>query len=629
VDCYFVNLFSGNLSTINEKLYNVKKKYIEGFYQKLYQYWPVFKWMIFDSVWRFKGVATLILVAGFLGVTFQVAAIGQVIRYAKVLESGEIVRFLGYEFEPRTSWGLLLMLGGGILFSLLISAWLIYYSRTNTLKLCRRYEEFCTKRILVICGSELKFWMEPEGTYGDERDFLKLSRTDARYCGLALRMILNAIIPAITFVVAFAALLYINLLLTLLIMVLVLISSGFLYKVNIVGARSTSMMEENSGKTAQEYNRIIQQQKGISAPIQDSEAIFRNLFSSKTVKQYLNAFEGRFKAIENSQFVSNILIAVSTFVIFVILGSRIIFEGEGWGRLIVYLVALRYGLTNLKQCSRSITSTNRSYYQVRRYFYFLNNAENISKVKGTLPSKYTIKVGPEPLKGSLESWDISQGGRIGLMSLVKLNRYTLAGLTEGLLGHSSKAANDALSSMCFVTSRYEMLLGRSLRTSLGLPLDLDWEEFCKEMEVIGLQGRIKELFNSLDEPVTPEEWVGIGLNIKFALAMFAALKSDCQWIILEEEGLKSFSDTARKYLLSCLSGRITVIVYNGDMQDVGMYNEDVVSLIDGTNSIAMGSPLWIKENWTKLEDVLKNLVNRKIGKKSSEEDSSVLELDDI
>ena len=441
-------------------------------------------------------------------------------------------------------------------------------------------------------------------------------------------MILNTVIPAITFVVAFVALLYINPLLTFLVMVLVLISSGFLYKVNIAGARSTSMMEKNSGKTAQEYNRIIQQQKGIAAPIQDNDAIFRNLFSSKNVKQYLNAFEGRFKATENSQFVSNILIAVSTFVIFVILGSRIIFEGEGWGRLIVYLAALRYGLTNLKQCSRSITSTNRFYHQVRRYFYFLDNTETVSRAKGPLPSKYTIKVGPEPLKGSLESWDISQGGRIGLMSLVKLNRYTLAGLTEGLLGHSSKAANNALSSMCFVTSRYEMLLGRSLRTSLGLPLDLDWEDFCKEMEVIGLQGRIKELFNSLDKPVTPEEWVGVGLNIKFALALFAALRSDYQWIMLEEEGLRSLSDTARKYLLSCLVGRITVIVYNGDMKDVGMYNEDVVSLIDGTNSIAMGSPLWIKENWTKLEDVLKNLVNKEIEKKSSEEDSSVLE-DDI
>ena len=607
----------------------MKNNIFESFYQKLSQYWPIFKWMILDSVWRFRGVATLILITGFLGVTFQVAAIGQAIQYAKVLESGEIVRFLGYEFEPRTSWELLLMLGGGILFSLLISAWLIYYSRTSTLKLCRRYEEFCAKRILVICGSELKFWMESEGTYGDERDFLKLSRTDARYCGLALRMILNAIIPAITFIVAFAALLYINLLLTFLIMVLVLISSGFLYKVNIASARSTSIMEKNSGKTAYEYNRIIQQQKGIAAPIQDIEAIFRNLFSSKNVKQYHNAFEGRFKAIENSKFVSNILIAVSTFVIFVILGSRIIFEGEGWGRLIVYLVALRYGLNNLKQCSSSITNINRFYYQVRRYFYFLANTETVSRVKGLLPLKYTIKVGPEPLKGSLESWDISQGGRIGLMSLVELNRYTMAGLTDGLLGHSSKAANNALSSMCFVTSKYEMLFGRSLRTSLGLPLDLDWEEVYKEIEAIGLQERIKELFNSLDKPVTPEEWVGVGSNIKFALALFAALKSDCQWIMLEEDGLRSLSDTARKYLLNCLAGRITVIVYNGDMKDVGRYNEDVVSLVDGVDSIAMGPPLWFKENWTRLENVLKNLVDRKIGKKSLEEDSSVLGLEDI
>ncbi len=607
----------------------MKKRDIESFYQKLYQYWPIFKWMIFDSVWRFRGVVTLILITGFLGVTFQVAAIGQAIRYAKLLESGEIVRFLGYEFEPRTSWELLLALGGGILFSLLISAWLIYYSRTNTNKLCRQYEEFCAKRILVICSSNMRFLMEPEGTHCDERDFLKLSRTDSRYCGLILRLILNAIIPAITFVLAFVVLLCINYLLTLLIMFIVFISSGFLYKVNIAGARSTSMMEKNSAKAALEYNRIIQQQKGISVPIQDNGEIFRSLFSSKNVKQYLNAYEGRFKAVESSQFVSNILIAVSTFVIFVVLGSRIIFEGEGWGRLIVYLVALRYGLTNLKQCSRSITSINRFYHQVRRYFYFLDNTETVLRVKSPLPSKYTIKVSSEPLKDSLESWDISQGDRIGLMSLVELNRYTVAGLTDGLLGHLSKAANNALSSMCFVTSRYEMLLGHTLRASLGLPRSLKWNEFCVEMENIGLRERIKDSIGSLDKQITQKDWDQTDSDIKFALALFAALKSDCQWVMLEEEGLRSLSGPVRKYLLSRLSGRITVVVYNRDMKDVGRYNEVVVSLVDGVNNIAMGTPLWFKENWIKLEDVLKSLVDRENEKKYSEEDSSALELDDL
>ena len=59
----------------------------------------------------------------------------------------------------------------------------------------------------------------------------------------------------------------------------------------------------------------------------------------------------------------------------------IIFEGRGWGRLIVYLLALRYGLVNLRSLASTITSINRLYPHLRRYRDFVEMSATRSGVR--------------------------------------------------------------------------------------------------------------------------------------------------------------------------------------------------------------------------------------------------------
>jgi hypothetical protein len=109
-------------------------------------------------------------------------------------------------------------------------------------------------------------------------------------------MLMDTIVPAIIFLVAVCALMYTNALLTLLVFALIGISAGFLYKINIVGAKSTTLLEKYSGGTAKEYLQIIKQQKATAVPILEDELWFeKNVFASGNIKRYMDAYDGRLK----------------------------------------------------------------------------------------------------------------------------------------------------------------------------------------------------------------------------------------------------------------------------------------------------------------------------------------------
>jgi len=75
----------------------------QSFLVTLRRYSEVFRWLIVDSLWRFKWRAGIIIAAGFLGVTSQAAAIGQAIYYVRLLGKNENLTILGYTFQTKSS----------------------------------------------------------------------------------------------------------------------------------------------------------------------------------------------------------------------------------------------------------------------------------------------------------------------------------------------------------------------------------------------------------------------------------------------------------------------------------------------------------------------------------------------
>ncbi len=559
---------------------------------------------------RFRRESFLILFTGFFGVSFQILTIGVVLYYAKAMEKGASINVVFYEFNVRTSVVFLLMCGLVILFSLLLAAWLTYFSRTKSLALRRKYEELCSKRIFILFGSSFKVWTPFEQDFSCDKVISKLARRDARFCGRALWMLMDFVIPFVTFLVSIGALLYINSFLTFLIFFLIGISAIFLYKVSIMAAKNSSLMERFSKPANREYLQVIRRQKTIAVSSQEDELwLENNFFSSGAPKKFLDAYMGRLKTLEYSHLISNILFAAAVFMILLILGEKTIFEGHGWEKLIVYLLALRYMITNVKQINTKVTSINRFYPQLKRYFQFLDATIRLQKKeKGIQPPKYSLLVSANPaMEGTLESFDIKEGNRISIISPIMLNRYTLAFLLDSMLGSSQDAVKYALGSALFVTSRYKNYPRRSLKESFGFPSYYSSSDLRKDLEQIGLWEKYKEqVSDNFESPMHTEVWKHVEPDIKFTLVMLNALQSDHQWLVIEEKGFGFLSDAARKFFLDQLSKRITVIVFNEDVTSIGLYQEDIIAVITQGKIIGLGYIDWFRKN----QDIIKDIFHQ-------------------
>ncbi|UCD36409.1 MAG: ABC transporter ATP-binding protein, partial [Nitrospiraceae bacterium] len=557
-----------------------------------------------DSLLRFRGRSFLVLVAGFLGVTFQVQAIGLSIYYAKLIEKGDVVTLLGHDFHARSSLPFLSLVAAGVLLSLLISAWLIYYSRTGILSLGRRYEEFCSKRLLLSFGSSLRVCDTTEKGLGSDAGILRLARTDARYSGRIFRLMLSAIVPLITLVAAVVCLFYINAILTIVTICLMGVSAAFQYRVSVAGARSSTRMEKASIGASAEYRKIIQQQKGTSVNSDSKQNWLENIFRKSEVRRFLDAYEGRLRVIEKSRFVSDILLAFAIVSILLMMGASIISEKQGWGRLIVYLIALRYMLVNLKQTVTKITSINRFFPQLKRYFAFLENTQPDSGSEEGLPESYLVSADAGTIAGSLGEKEVNQGSRVGLVSPVSVNRYTIAFLVECLLSGRPRDVHAALSSMWFASSQFECHPG-TVRESLGLPGDLSMDDFNQYLERAGMAGRLNDSFpKGLESRLSPELWGTISPDLKISLALLSAVHTDCQWIMVDHKGLGLLPEGSRGFFLSRLSDRIVVVVFDGGIDGVGTYGEDFIAVIGDEGICGLGPPVWIREHEREIQEIV-------------------------
>ena len=577
------------------------------FIETIRQYSATLKLIASDSVWRFKEESVFILLAGFLGTSFQLLTIALAIYYAHTLEKGGMVKLLGYEFQARTSIVLLFLLGTGVFLFLLLSAWLIYFSKTKTIALMRKYEAFCSKRILSLFGSSVKVWVPPNQSFADDRTIFRIVRIDSRNNSRALGILLVTVVPAIILLVSVFTLFYTNISLTCLMIVFFGIASFFQYKINIVGVRNSTRMENSIRGATLEYNQIIQRQKGISIPLSKNEFWFeKELFSSGKIKRYIDAYLGRRKVLETSHLVSNILFAITIFVLLLIMGSRIILKADNWSSLIVYLIALRFLLVNLRQLSRQITHLNRFYPQISRYFQFLNNTETLQENGEPHQTNYMI-LADKPIENSLKSWQLCKGSRLGLISTVKLNRYTLAFIVSCLLGHSKQAAGNALNAAWFMTLNYGNAYS-SLREFLSIPSGYSWQDLREELEETGICDKLEQqLSRDLDSSIPPEKWNQAGADLKVVLALLGAIHSEKYWILLEENALRHLSDAALKYFINRLSDRIVVIVSYPNTKTSGRYKEDVIAVLSDNRVAGLGSLAWFEENRHKIFDTPKHI----------------------
>lgn len=429
---------------------------------RLVRYGRIVRWLLRDSLWRFRGRVALTLATGLAGTFIQIGAIGVALLYASALSSGGAVTIGAWTFEPHTSIPLLIMAGGLVLVLFLISAALLYWSGVESIRLRRRYQDFCAERAFERPLRGPMVWPAMHETdLTDLSLMMRIIRGDAAQIGRVLQLMVGAVVPLITAIAAVVTLFALAWLPTAIILALAIVSGFFLYLANVMASRASRGMERHQLDAGRSARRAISELRDGDLAPRDHLPEITNWLKGGSLVRFLNARDQRMRAIERSKLVSNVFQSVALCVVLVAMGYFILREGSGWERLVVYLVALRYALGSQRAVTTSIASVNRFYPQFQRYHDFLRATEPRSRQRAETSSEllHIEPASDDALSGS-RTLDVKPGMELLVLSDTPLNRYTVGNLIHALCspqsGDAPSVADDA------IMSRIHAMLGRTM-----------------------------------------------------------------------------------------------------------------------------------------------------------------------
>ena len=563
----------------------------------LRRYVGVIGWIVRDGVWRYKKAAAMALAADFLGVTCQVGAIGQIVYYAQGLAKGTTIQVLGEGYAVRESVPLLILFGAGVFVALTVSGGMIYFSNTTILRVWRDYAGFCANRVFLLVAQRRSLaWTA--GRIASDRDVQYLASRDARFCSFALRVMLNAAIPTLTFLVAFATLVHLNLVLSLLLGVLVVAALPFIYRASESGALSSTAFEEYGEQVRKEQASMLRGLRGVAIPAGADDRWIRASLESDANRRHLEAFCHRIIVSQRSMVVINMVLAVGLPLILVFFGYQAIRTGAEWGVVLTYVVAVRYCVTNLRTTGTMLTNLNRFYPQIRRYRDFVTALSAPSEPAPPPPASWPLEVETAGITDSMPTCEFRPGRRVHLLAPGPLNRYTLPFLADCLLSPGDDGLEAVLEHAYFASARF-FWPPVSVRGFLRLGPDEDLDALPVEAL---LRERLRAALPAdLDKPVDEAAWEKTDPGTRFELAVLAAVRSECPWVFLDAQGLSALDPHTREHLLAQLNDRFVVAVSSGETETLGCFGEDVVAVTDGRRLVGLGSVQWAEQHRSEID----------------------------
>ena len=566
---------------------------------QLARYGRVISWVFRDALIRFRRDTLTAAMLGYLGLLAQGIALGVMVTYARAIEKGTDFNFLGRTADPRVEMWMLFTVAGVIIVLLAISAGFIYLSRLRAYDLVREYEEFCTKRIFSLLA-RLPSPRSPLASLNlTDRKTYQLLR-DARYSARILILLIFSFQAAVTVVIAYVGLLFINAPLSLLITGLIVLSLVFLYRVSIWGARHSIRMEKHSPGAAAEKRQILTDLKRAPAPSATVGNQVETMLASGTMKNFLDAYIGRLRQPESSKLVTNLLTAAALFSILVIEGSALLKGQDNWSTLVVYLVALRYFLNNLSVVANTYTKLNRFFPLLRTHHEFIKDASAAGEDPPVVTVDYELRP-PGPALDELPIPTLKRGSVVGLMLPGPLTRFSLAPLI-GSLGVDPAASRE------LVLSSYRLCLTPggaaspplSLRHAFGF--DASRDDAALSADLVALLG--SEKVPLLDTSASDKALESLSDEGRSVMAVLAGIHSDAEILVVEAWELAAVSPQVLEALRARLSSKVLVVAHRAPGRLTGRFDEVGHIISTETKVLGWAHTHWIVENPERLEELL-------------------------
>jgi len=330
--------------------------------EKLSSYLDFGKWFIWDSLLQWRKKTCLILISGILGTLLKMLIFGLVVLYAKHFSNDNPIILMGSILEPRSEDTLAILTLLVVALSGL-SAFFTYHSRRTIIKISRVYEVFCAKRVLRLASKVVT-----TTTYKPQLS--RLIRSDSRSAARMMKSLISIAPPSLAILISIGFLFYIAPGLTFVILLISCVLAYAQYHVSRRVASHSIEYEKLDPEAREEYNHFLSLYSTTEEHPEKQQV--EDLYNNSAITKQLNAYVGLVSSVEVSSYISELFMMIILGFVIITLGLDIIEEKTGWESLLAYLLVLRFSMVNVQSVFKYITSVNRFYPQVSRYYKFLN-----------------------------------------------------------------------------------------------------------------------------------------------------------------------------------------------------------------------------------------------------------------
>lgn len=597
------------------------------YWRQFTRYWTFFVWFVKDVFNRDPRRIIYLTIANILGVLCQVLAVYLCYRYAHSLESGESIGVFGVHLDPRTSSIALVATAIVTLVLLSSSAILITQSRVWAIRLARRYSDFCSQRIAILVSSQLSAVQTLNAPDTEGSRVTQLILRDAHYCGIVVRALTYALLPAITVFFSGMFLFVSDPSLSLIVSAILAGALVYLYHLNVEGASNRALLERTGPQMKAEKMRVANRIAYFPAPISSEDSDLKSIYACGATNEFGNALEGQRSVLERSYLVSQIAIGLTVFSI-TLQGAAALRQESDWSHLLAYLVVFSFFATSFVKTTRILTSVNRVYPVISRYGRFVQNIQKtVNEMGAGKVARFTLNAVclDDPSRGTLE---ISPGSRIALVLPRTLSRYEILGLANGISAYGETESIDRDPQIWFACGWSGPFRG-TFRNLFGFPDHCQLTDLRVDLDSIGLWDHLcPELPSNMDSELSDKLHPISSLAV-YTFSALAGRYRGCHIIVLEERVLATIEAKTRDRFLRLFPHQLLCIAYTRNaLSSIGSYGETSV-LVHGDGQLSWTSIAAFGAVRNQIENMLsvgKRFAKRKAKQEFTEEAS---DLDDF
>lgn len=597
------------------------------------RYLNLLRWFVRDSIGRYPGWVILISSTSFAGVFFQVSAISQVLYYAKLISSGQELALLGRTYDPRSSGELLVMAAGGIFLALTLAAGVTYLAQRTALRLSIRYERLCLRRCFAALGS-----VPPEGT----APFLlvhdphnRIVKSDPRLAGRAFLKAMHTIVPAGVFFVATATLFYLDWQMTLLLIPLGIAGGYAIAKGNIRSARSYNDYESSVVPAIREKTLFLKTLMGSPTQREDVlRGVDASLENGPTNDQ-TSSYSRFMQTVDWNNCLNAVTLGGGFLLVLLVLGYDILHEQTGWGRLIVYLVGLRYAMDHLRQATSNLLAVNRFMPQIERLSSLLRHE---SVAGNRMPEPPEVRFLPAEAGDIASERSFTPPARVAVCTPLELDLLSLEWFHNTFLDMTAAEKEALRLHSAFLTRSRTLLPGTTMREAFGLPPDFTLEALDDQLDQFGFKHHALERFADvkalgLDAPLEQSQWKDFDRLAFMTLALVGQARRGKRVLHVDSRALAYLPRHGADVMGKLFRDTLVFVHYGPEATDLFPLREETALILGSSTILAKGTQGWCEENsewileqrrkaYTALARVLPGLMTENF-------DEMDVELDDI